>query len=63
VEIVIDQCDGRVPVITGANNPFEAFEYVHCAQMLGADAILWLAGYYNKSSQEGLYQHFKYLHD
>lgn len=65
IEIVVEQAAGRVPVIAGAgsNNPVEAIEYSNYAQQVGADATLHVAGYYNRPSQEGLYAHFKMLHD
>ncbi|OIN12412.1 4-hydroxy-tetrahydrodipicolinate synthase [Oceanisphaera psychrotolerans] len=65
IEIVAEQAAGRVPVIAGAgsNNPVEAIEYSNCAQQVGADATLHVAGYYNRPSQDGLYAHFKMLHD
>ncbi|MBK8455444.1 MAG: 4-hydroxy-tetrahydrodipicolinate synthase [Thiofilum sp.] len=65
VRIVIEETAGRIPVIAGAgsNNPIEAVHYAHYAQAQGASAVLCVAGYYNRPSQEGLYQHFKYLHD
>jgi 4-hydroxy-tetrahydrodipicolinate synthase len=65
VKIVVEEADGRVPVIAGAgsNNPVEALGYARHAQELGADGILCVAGYYNRPSQEGIYQHFKYIHD
>jgi len=57
--------DGRVPVIagTGANNTLEAIELTESAQDSGADAVLSVVPYYNKPSQEGLYQHFKTILD
>ena len=62
---MVEQAEGRVPVIAGAgsNNPAEALEYAQHAQRAGADGVLCVAGYYNRPSQEGLYQHFKYIHD
>ena len=65
VEIVVEQCGGRIPVIAGAgsNNPAEALEYAQYAEKVGADGVLCVAGYYNRPSQEGLYQHFKMIHD
>lgn len=65
VRIVIEETAGRIPVIAGAgsNNPIEAVHYAQYAQEQGANAVLCVAGYYNRPSQEGLYQHFKYLHD
>ncbi|MDA1099042.1 MAG: 4-hydroxy-tetrahydrodipicolinate synthase [Proteobacteria bacterium] len=65
VEIVIDQVAGRLPIIAGAgsNNTAEAIALTLRAQAAGADAVLHVAGYYNRPNQEGLYQHFKALHD
>ncbi len=52
---------GRIPVIagTGANSTSEAIELAHCAKAAGASAHLSVVPYYNKPTQEGLYQHFK----
>ncbi len=65
VHIVVEETAGRIPVIAGAgsNNPVEALEQAQYAEQVGADAVLCVAGYYNRPSQEGLYQHFKFLHD
>jgi 4-hydroxy-tetrahydrodipicolinate synthase len=65
IDLVVDACGGRVPVIAGAgsNNTREAIGYTRYAAEIGADAALHGAGYYNRPSQEGLYQHFKALHD
>lgn len=65
IRIVLEETAGRIPVIAGAgsNNPVESVHYAQVAQNLGADAILCVAGYYNRPSQEGLYQHFHYLHE
>lgn len=65
IERVVKQAAGRVPVIAGAgsNNPIEAIEYSKVAEQAGADATLHVAGYYNRPNQEGLFQHFKMLHD
>ncbi len=65
VEIVIDQVDGRLPVVAGAgsNSTQEAIELSEHAKAIGADAVLHVAGYYNKPNQEGLYQHFKAIND
>ncbi len=65
IEMVVQETAGQVPVIAGAcsNNPREAIAYAQHAQRIGADAVLAVAGYYNRPSQEGLYQHFKMLHD
>lgn len=52
---------GRIPIIagTGANSTAEAISLTECAQQAGADACLLVTPYYNKPTQEGLYQHFK----
>lgn len=65
IRIVIEETAGQIPVIAGAgsNNPVESVHYAKVAADLGADAILCVAGYYNRPSQEGLYQHFNYLHE
>ena len=61
IAAVVEQAGGRVPVIagTGANCTNEAIELTRAAQQAGADACLSVTPYYNKPSQEGLYQHFK----
>ncbi len=61
IELTVKVVDGRVPVIagTGANNTIEAVELTQSAKDIGADAVLSVVPYYNKPSQEGLYQHFK----
>jgi 4-hydroxy-tetrahydrodipicolinate synthase len=65
VELVIQATARQVPVIAGvgSNNPAEAISLARHAQRSGADGLLAVAGYYNRPSQEGLYQHFKALHD
>jgi len=61
IELTVKTVAGRVPVIagTGANNTQEAIELTESAKKSGADAVLSVTPYYNKPSQEGLYQHFK----
>ncbi len=65
VDICIDEARGRVPVIAGAgsNNTSEAVELARHAERSGADAVLVVTPYYNKPTQEGLYQHFKAVND
>ncbi len=60
---VIETADGRIPVIagTGANSTSEAVELTEAARSAGADAALLVTPYYNKPTQEGLYQHFKHI--
>lgn len=57
--------DGRVPVVAGAgsNATDEAISLAQHAQKAGADAILTVVPYYNKPCQQGIYQHFKSIHD
>ncbi|WP_041277520.1 4-hydroxy-tetrahydrodipicolinate synthase [Desulfotalea psychrophila] len=61
MDLAIKTVAGRVPVIAGAgaNNTLEAIDLSESAKESGADAILSVAPYYNKPSQEGIYQHFK----
>ncbi len=61
IELAVEAAAGRVPVIagTGSNNTTEAIDYTQHAKKAGADAALVVAPYYNKPTQEGLYQHFK----
>ncbi len=61
----IDQAKGRVPVIAGAgsNSTKEAVDLSRHAEAAGADAVLVVTPYYNKPTQEGLYQHFKAVND
>lgn len=61
IEICIDQVKKRVPVLAGAgsNNTTEAIRLTKFAKKAGADGALLISPYYNKPTQEGLYQHFK----
>lgn len=63
IEHVVKQVNGRIPVIagTGANSTREAVELTRNAKGAGADACLLVTPYYNKPTQEGLYQHFKHV--
>ncbi|ESQ93169.1 4-hydroxy-tetrahydrodipicolinate synthase [Asticcacaulis benevestitus] len=65
VKLCVEKVAGRIKVIAGAgsNNTAETLELAHHAKEVGADAVLVVAPYYNKPSQEGLYQHFKALND
>src|SRR6266487_6089028 len=65
VEWCIEQAKGRVPVIAGAgsNSTAEAIELSRHAEKAGANAVLVVTPYYNKPTQEGLYQHFKAIND
>jgi 4-hydroxy-tetrahydrodipicolinate synthase len=61
VEITVDQVKGRVPVLagTGSNNTAEAIRLTAHAKKAGADGVLMISPYYNKPTQEGIYQHYK----
>ena len=61
VEIAGDQVKGRVPVVagTGSNNTAEAIALTAHAKKVGADGVLMISPYYNKPTQEGIYQHYK----
>jgi len=61
VETCIEAAAGRVPIMagTGSNSTDEAIELTQHAEKAGANAALVVTPYYNKPSQEGLYQHFK----
>jgi 4-hydroxy-tetrahydrodipicolinate synthase len=65
VEWCIDQAKGRVAVVAGAgsNSTAEAIELCRHAEKAGADAVLVVTPYYNKPTQEGLYQHYKAIND
>lgn len=61
IEAVVKRTAGRIPVVagTGANSTIEAIEWTQTAERLGAEYTLQVVPYYNKPTQEGLYQHFK----
>ncbi|MBA1190270.1 4-hydroxy-tetrahydrodipicolinate synthase [Pseudomonas entomophila] len=63
IEFVVKRVNGRIPVIagTGANSTREAVHLTQNAKNAGADACLLVVPYYNKPTQEGLYQHFKHI--
>lgn len=65
VSLCIEAAAGRVRVLAGAgsNNTAEAIDLARHAHAAGADGVLVVAPYYNKPSQEGLYQHYKAIHD
>ena len=61
IKLCVDHVAGRIPVIagTGGNSTSEAIELTHFAKSVGADASLQVVPYYNRPTQEGMYQHFK----
>jgi len=63
IKVCIDQVNKRIPVIagTGANNTAEAIHLSKNAKTMGADGLLLVCPYYNKPSQEGIYQHYTRL--
>ncbi|HEX7504665.1 MAG TPA: 4-hydroxy-tetrahydrodipicolinate synthase [Syntrophales bacterium] len=63
IEITVDAVKKRVPVIagTGSNSTEEALRLTKHAHEVGADAVLMVNPYYNRPTQEGLYQHYKYI--
>ena len=65
IDIVCQVANKRIPVMAGAgsNNPVEAVHYSQEAERSGADGLLHVAGYYNRPNQDGLYAHFKFVHD
>ena len=65
IELCIKEANGKVPVIagTGSNSTEEAISLTKHAENAGADAALIVTPYYNKPTQEGLYQHYKAIND
>jgi 4-hydroxy-tetrahydrodipicolinate synthase len=65
VELTVEVARGKAVVMAGAgsNSTAEAIDFTQHAQAAGADAVLSVCPYYNKPTQEGLYQHFKAVHD
>ena len=65
IEICVETVNKRVPVIAGAgsNSTAEAIDYSRHAKHAGADAVLIVMPYYNKPTQEGMYQHIKAIND
>lgn len=65
IKFVINETAGRIPIIAGVggNNTHQVIEDAHKAQKLGADSVLVLVPYYNKTSQRGLVKHFEAVAD
>ena len=61
----VEQAKGRVPVVagSGSNSTKEAVSLSRHAEKVGADAVLVVTPYYNKPTQEGMYQHYKAIND
>ena len=65
IELCIQEAKGKIPVIagTGSNSTEEAISLTKHAEKAGADGVLVVTPYYNKPTQEGLYQHYKAIND
>ena len=65
IEIAVKECKGKIPVVagTGSNSTEEAIELSKFAEKAGSNALLVVTPYYNKPTQEGLYQHYKKIND
>ena len=65
IEICVKESNGKIPIIpgTGSNSTDEAISLTKFAEKAGADAVLVVTPYYNKPTQEGLYQHYKAIND
>ena len=65
IELCVKESKGKIPVIagTGSNSTDEAISLTKYAEKIGANAALVVTPYYNKPTQEGLYQHFKSIND
>jgi len=65
IELCIKESKGKIPVIagTGSNSTEEAISLTKHAEKAGADGVLIVTPYYNKPTQEGLYQHYKAIND
>ena len=65
IKIAVNECNGKIPVIagTGSNSTSEAVDLSKYAEKAGSDALLVVTPYYNKPTQEGLYQHYKKIND
>ncbi|MGN2337793.1 4-hydroxy-tetrahydrodipicolinate synthase [Clostridium cagae] len=65
IKFAVDVINNRIPVIagTGSNNTLSAIEMSRYAESVGVDAILVITPYYNKTSQKGLFKHFKAVND
>ena len=65
IRVVTEKVGKRLPVIAGAgsNSTAESIRFVNFAEEVGADAALVVTPYYNKPTQQGLYEHFRTLHD
>ena len=65
IDIAVKECSGKIPVIagTGSNSTSEAVELSKYAEKAGSNALLVVTPYYNKPTQDGLYEHYKKIND
>ena len=65
IDIAVKECCGKIPVIagTGSNSTSEAVELSKYAEKAGSNALLVVTPYYNKPTQDGLYEHYKKIND
>lgn len=65
IEFAVNEVDGRIPVIagTGSNDTQKMLNDSQRAEALGVDGLLLVTPYYNKATQAGIYEHFKFVHD
>ena len=65
IQIAVEECKGKIPIIagTGSNSTDEAIDLSKYAEKAGSDALLVVTPYYNKPTQEGLFQHYKKIND
>ncbi len=65
IQFTVEKVAGRIPVIagTGSNNTYQALEMSLFAEKAGADGLLIINPYYNRTSQQGIVAHFKYIAD
>ena len=65
IQIAVKECKGKIPIVagTGSNSTDEAIDLSRYAEKAGSDALLVVTPYYNKPTQEGLYQHYKAIND
>ena len=65
IQVAVQECKGKIPIIagTGSNSTDEAVDLSKFAEKAGSDYLLVVTPYYNKPTQEGLYQHYKKIND
>lgn len=63
IQLAVDQINGRIPIVVGlgSNNTQTVVNKLHTENLTGIDAVLSVVPYYNKPTQEGIYQHYKHI--